>query len=142
MTELKNFIRPEFQEYFRKFDLDLLWKTLSKCEFDFAEELLLQNPDKIDWSYLSQNSTEWAGKILLENPEKIKWAELSTNTSVNQSSPTDPVIIVDGNELIYFMNTTAIYANITNSIVITEDLIATTYKTLVGDNISITKTNT
>jgi hypothetical protein len=60
---------------------------------------------------------------------------------VNQSTPTNPVIITNGNELLYFMNTTSTYGNIINSVQIDSDLLASSEKVLftTSDNVSITK---
>ena len=73
---------------------------------------------------------------------------ITTTFQVNQSSPTNPVIINNNNELLYFMNTSSSYANITNNLEINDDLIASSYKVLTGNNkvltgnnISITKSN-
>jgi hypothetical protein len=68
---------------------------------------------------------------------------IETTFQVDQSTPTNPVIATSGDELLYFMNTTAIYCNITNSVEINEKLLASSYKVLntTGDNVKITKTN-
>jgi len=60
---------------------------------------------------------------------------------VNQSTSTNPVIINNSNELLYFLNTTSTYCNITNSLEINYDLITSSYKVLTGNNITITKSN-
>ena len=60
---------------------------------------------------------------------------------VNQSTPTNPVIIDSDANLLYLMNTSSTYANITNSLEINYDLIASSYKVLTGNNITITKSN-
>lgn len=60
---------------------------------------------------------------------------------VNQSTPINPVIITNGDELLYFMNTSSSYANITNSLEIDENLVALSYKVLTGNNVKITKSN-
>ena len=67
---------------------------------------------------------------------------ITTTFQVNQSTTTNPVIINNNNnELLYFMNTSSSYANITNNLDINYDLIASIYKVLTGNNISITKSN-
>ena len=66
---------------------------------------------------------------------------ITTTFQVNQSTPTNPIIINNNNELLYFMNTSSSYANITNNLEINYDLIASSYKVLTGNNISITKSN-
>jgi hypothetical protein len=64
---------------------------------------------------------------------------ITTTFQVNQTTPTNPVIIDSDTDLLYFMNTTSTYANITNSLEINYDLIALSYKLLTGNNIKITK---
>ena len=66
---------------------------------------------------------------------------ITTTFQVNQSTPTNPAIINNGNELLYFMGTSSNYANITNDLEINYDLITTSYKVLTGNNIKITKSN-
>ena len=66
---------------------------------------------------------------------------ITTTFQVNQSTPTNPVIIDNSNELLYFMNTSSTYGNITNSLEIDENLVALSYKVLTGNNITITKSN-
>ncbi len=56
MSELQRFIRTEFQKKIKPY---LLWNALLICNLDFAWELLLQNPEKINWEYLSRNPSEW-----------------------------------------------------------------------------------
>jgi sugar lactone lactonase YvrE len=67
--------------------------------------------------------------------------DISANFVVNQSTPTNPVIITNGNDLLYFMNTTSKYGNIINSVQIDNDLLASSEKVLftTSDNVSITK---
>jgi hypothetical protein len=60
---------------------------------------------------------------------------------VTQSSPTNPTTVDNGDELLYFMETTSKYANIIDSLEINEKLVATSYKVLTGNNITITKSN-
>ena len=60
---------------------------------------------------------------------------------VNQSTPTNPVIIDSIANLLYFMNTSSTYANIAISLDINYDLITSSYKVLTGNNIKITKSN-
>ena len=65
---------------------------------------------------------------------------ITTTFQVNQSTPTNPVIINNNNELLYFMNTSSSYANITNNLEINHDLIAvSSKKVLIGNNITIKK---
>jgi hypothetical protein len=66
---------------------------------------------------------------------------ITTAFQVNQATPTNPVIINNSNELLYFMNTSSTYANVTNSLEINENLVALSYKVLTGDNVKITKLN-
>jgi hypothetical protein len=66
---------------------------------------------------------------------------IETTFQVNQSTPTNPVIINNSNELLYFMNTSSTYANIINSLEINFDLITSSYKELIGNNVKITKSN-
>lgn len=66
---------------------------------------------------------------------------IATTFQVNQATPTNPVIINNSDELLYFMNTSSMYADITNNLEINDDLIASSYKVLTGNNISITKSN-
>jgi len=66
---------------------------------------------------------------------------ITTAFQVNQATPTNPVIINNINELLYFMNTSSTYANVTNSLEINENLVALSYKVLTGDNVKITKSN-
>lgn len=68
-------------------------------------------------------------------------ASANTTINVNSNTYTNPVIINNINELLYFMNTSSIYANIVNNLEINDDLIATSYKVLTGNNITITKSN-
>ena len=58
---------------------------------------------------------------------------------VNQPTPTNPVIINNSNNLLYFMNTSSSYTNITNNLEINYDLISSSYKVLTGNNITIEK---
>jgi len=67
---------------------------------------------------------------------------ITTTFQVNQSTPTNPVIINNSNGLLYFMNSLSSYANLTNNLEINYDLITPNYKVLTGNNITITKTNT
>ena len=66
---------------------------------------------------------------------------ITTTFQVNKSTPTNPVIINNSNELLYFMNTSSSYANITDNLEINYDLIASSYEVLTGNNITITKSN-
>lgn len=66
---------------------------------------------------------------------------ITTNFQVNQATPTNPVIINNSNELLYFMNTTSSYANITNNLEINYKLIASSNKVLTGNGITIVKPN-
>lgn len=63
------------------------------------------------------------------------------NFRFEQQQPTNPVIINNSNELLYFMNTSSTYANIINSLEINFDLITSSYKVLTGNNVKITKSN-
>ncbi len=65
----------------------------------------------------------------------------TTTFQAVQSTSTDPVIINNGANLVYFMNTSSTYANLTNNLEINYDLIAPSYKLLTGNNITITKSN-
>jgi hypothetical protein len=60
---------------------------------------------------------------------------------VNQATPINPVIIDSDTNLLYFMNTSSTYGNIINSLEINENLVASSYKVLTGNNITITKSN-
>ena len=84
MTELRTFIRSEFQEHFDKLKIDLLWSALSKCELDFAGELL-QNSKNNNWCNIwcniCTNPSKWAKNLLLKNPKRIRWLWLSQNPS-------------------------------------------------------------
>ena len=64
---------------------------------------------------------------------------ITTTFQVNQATPTNPVIINNSDELLYFMNTTSTYTNITNDLEVNYDLITSNYKVLTGNNITITK---
>ena len=64
---------------------------------------------------------------------------ITTTFQVNQSTPTNQVIINNSNELLYFMNTSSSYASITDNLEINYDLTALSYKVLTGNNIKITK---
>lgn len=66
---------------------------------------------------------------------------ITTTFQVNQSTPTNQVIINNSNELLYFMNTSSSYASITNNLEINYDLISSSYKVLTGNNIKLTKSN-
>jgi hypothetical protein len=66
---------------------------------------------------------------------------IQTTFQVNQSTPTNPVIINNSDELLYFMNTTSSYGNIINDLEINYDLIASSYKVLTGNGIKLTKSN-
>jgi len=66
---------------------------------------------------------------------------ITTTFLVTQSTPTNPVIINNSDELLYFMNTTSSYSNITNDLEINYDLIASSYKVLTGNGITIVKSN-
>ena len=65
----------------------------------------------------------------------------TTTFQVNQSTPTNPVIVNNIDEFLYFMKTSSIYANLTNNLEINYDLTALSYKVLTGNNIKITKSN-
>jgi len=58
---------------------------------------------------------------------------------VNPSTPTNPVIINNSEGLLYFLNTSSIYANITEDIEVTEELLAANYKIISGNNVTIVK---
>jgi hypothetical protein len=62
---------------------------------------------------------------------------------VSENTPTNPVVVDNGEGLLYFMNTPSIYANITNTIEIDNDLIShSTYKVLfINEDVKIIKTN-
>lgn len=64
---------------------------------------------------------------------------ITTTFQVNQSTPTNPVIMNNSDELLYFMNTSSIYGNILDNLSINYDLITQNYKVLTGNNITITK---
>ena len=66
---------------------------------------------------------------------------ITTTFQVNQSTPINPVIINNSNELLYFMNTSSSYASITDNLEINYDLIASSYKVLTGNGITIVKSN-
>lgn len=66
---------------------------------------------------------------------------IETTFQVNQSTPTNPVMIDSAVNLLYFMNTSSTYGNITNSLEIDENLLSSSYKVLTGNNITITKSN-
>ncbi len=80
-VDIRQYIRPEFQEHFENFNMELLCDTLCMCDFNFIYEFLLQNPDKINWPKVSSNPAEWAKQMLLENPVRIHYAYLSYNSS-------------------------------------------------------------
>jgi len=64
---------------------------------------------------------------------------------VNQSTPENPATIQDGEELLYFLNTTATYGNIEDSIVVNSNLSSSTQKVLFTtnpNNVTITKSTT
>jgi uncharacterized protein YjdB len=67
--------------------------------------------------------------------------QITTTFQVNQSTPTNPVIITNSNDFSYFMTTPSTYVNITNNLEINYDLIATSYKVLTGNDITIKKSN-
>ena len=63
---------------------------------------------------------------------------IETTFQVNQSTPTNPVIIDSDNELLYFMNTSlSSYGNIINSFEIDYTLISTSYKVLTSNSSSV-----
>ena len=68
-------------------------------------------------------------------------ASTSSTLQVNKSTPTNPVIINNNGELLYFMGTSSTYANITNNLEINDNLTTLSYKVLTGNNIQIKKTN-
>jgi hypothetical protein len=71
-------------------------------------------------------------------------ASVSTPLTVNQVTPSNPVIIISGEGLVYLLDTTATYADITTDIVITEDLVAEAPKVLFTsdtDGVVLTKNN-
>jgi uncharacterized protein YjdB len=67
--------------------------------------------------------------------------QITTTFQVNQSTPTNPVIITNSNDFSYFMTTSSTYVNITNNLEINYDLIASSYKVLTGNDITIKKSN-
>ena len=62
---------------------------------------------------------------------------IQTTLLVTNSSVDNPVIINNGNNLNYFMNTTSVYANLTDSVEINDDLVALNYKKLDTNSSSI-----
>lgn len=66
---------------------------------------------------------------------------ITTTFQVNQSTPTNPVIVNNSDELLYFMHTTSTYGNIINDSEINYHLTTPSCKTLTGNNIKITKSN-
>jgi hypothetical protein len=69
---------------------------------------------------------------------------IQTSFVVDQDTPTNPVVVDNGDGLLYFMNTTSTYCNIIYSLEISSDLIAySTSKVLFAnnENIKIIKSN-
>ena len=66
---------------------------------------------------------------------------ITTTFQVNQSTPTIPVIINNSYELLYFINTSSNYGNIVDNLSINYDLISSSHKVLIGNNIKIMKLN-
>lgn len=65
--------------------------------------------------------------------------QTSTTFTVIESSQDDPIVLETGDQLTYFMSTTATYGYIDNSMYITSDLIGASYKVLTGQNVQIKK---
>jgi hypothetical protein len=69
-------------------------------------------------------------------------AETTNYTSGTMTTPFYvAVIVADSIEFLNFMDTTATVGYITNNLEINDDLLASSYKVLIGDNITITKSN-
>jgi len=71
--------------------------------------------------------------------------DVSANFVVNQSTPENPATIQDGEELLYFLNTTSTYGNIEDSIVVNSNLSSSNQKVLFTtnpNNVAITKSTT
>ena len=68
---------------------------------------------------------------------------IETPFVVNEDTPTNPVVVDNGDGLLYFMDTTSMYCKINDPIVIDTDLIAYSTKVLFANNpdVKIIKTN-
>jgi hypothetical protein len=58
---------------------ECFWNGINKNCSNFAMNLLLNHPDKINLEYLSGNSNPTAITLLEQNPNKIDWNELCLN---------------------------------------------------------------
>ena len=112
---------------------------------------VMTSPDGITWTLQTSAADNFWGSVTYGTPNGdglfVAVARSGTNkvmtatVPVNQSTPTNPVIINNSDKLLYFINTNSTYGNITNNLEINYDLIALSYKVITGNNITITKFN-
>ena len=129
-------------------------KTLGNIPFNlettslntnYAEQPLLYSSDAESVATVEQNglvTLHGAGTAIITISQNEGSGYTSATTistiDVQASEPINPTIIDTGFKLEYFMETTAQYGEITNSVQITSDLIATNQKTLVINDASVT----